>query len=238
MHGFFRKQGCEGIQEQLSAYIDGQVTSSEKASMEKHLASCKPCRGELTSLRATKSVLSLMPSVAIPRSFHIVSYRPVRRPVPFGILRLATAATAFLLALVWTGDYWNVYPKAPLSTPPPVTTAALAPVATPEPAPVPEGTPGGVGRMRVLPGPETTPATPEPAPAAPESPVAGDGTAAPAPATAGETAGPSPESIAPGVPEYAWPIKQIEYVLLGMVAVLAVSWIIASQWAYARNKRN
>ncbi len=247
MRKFFRKQGCEGIQEHLSAYIDGQLASSQRASIEEHLVSCKPCQQELASLRATKNVLRSMPSVAVPRSFTIVSYRPAPRRFAFGALRLATAVAAFLLIVVGMGDYWNVFPKMPVPvSPPPAVSVPQAPEPTPAPvatteitpAFVPDGTPQPpIGRVRDARPPSPPPETTPPASAGPATPQA----AAPAPGIAastspGQTEAAPPESAAAS-PEYAWPVRQAEKVLLVVLAVLFVSSVIIRQWAYARNRR-
>ena len=34
---------CDKIQEQLSAYLDDELTPAEKSDMEKHLRSCPEC---------------------------------------------------------------------------------------------------------------------------------------------------------------------------------------------------
>lgn len=236
MPKFSKKQGCEETREQLSAHIDGQLTSEEKGSLEEHLASCKPCQQELESLRATKNVLSLMPSVATPRSFLLVVEQPARRPA-FGFLRLATAVAAVLLILVQIGDFWSVYPKAPVPvvTPPvvvaPAPTATAAPVipATPPGTqPPPVGRPGDVPILPVTPSvpggpgpanPAVTPGVPDiGAPQDPNPAQPGAGTAAAQP-TSGE---------------YLWPVRQVEQGLLVLVLVLFVLTVAVRQWALAR----
>lgn len=66
--------GREGQQEhltneQLSAYLDRQITSQEQASFDAHLASCAQCRDALAELRATVLLLRAMPRPEAPRSF-------------------------------------------------------------------------------------------------------------------------------------------------------------------------
>lgn len=244
MPRFFKKPGCQEIKEQLSAYIDGQLTSSEKSSIEEHLAFCKPCQEELASLRATKRILGHMPSAAASRSFAIVSYRPARRVPAFDFLRLATAVVAILLILVGLGDFWNVYPKAPLPAPPAPVTAPLStppatpvpPVTTPEPQPTP---PPPVSKIREAPLGPSVSATQAPVPVEPGP--TGPGEAAPEPAVPKEPIAVVPEGTPSTSAEvsdgdYIWPVREIERWLLVAVVVLFVLTIVARQLGYARIK--
>ncbi|MBI4333877.1 MAG: zf-HC2 domain-containing protein [Chloroflexi bacterium] len=235
MARFSEKQDCQEVREQLSAYMDGQLTPSEKGSIDRHLASCQPCQEELASLRATKNVLSLMPSVATPRSFAIVSYRPARRAPAFSLLRLATAAAAFLLVLVGLGDFWGVYPRVPLPAPasPPVAAATPAPEATPAPVvatPEPRSSPAPSTFKPREPSfgiPTPTVATP-----APEPPVSAATPAAEVP----EKASPPVAGTAapPAEGDYIWPVRQVQKGLVLAVVVLFGLSVIARQWAYTR----
>ncbi len=236
MPRFSKKQGCEETREQLSAHIDGQLTSEEKGSLEEHLASCKPCQQELESLRATKSVLSFMPSVATPRSFLLVVEQPARRPA-FGFLRLATAVAAVLLILVQIGDFWSVYPRVPVPVVTPPVVVAPAPTATAAPAvpTIPPATqPPQVGRpgdVTILP---MTPSVPgEPGPA---NPVVTSGPAASAPQypASAQPGAATPSAAQPVDGEYLWPVRQVEQGLLVLVLVLFVLTVAVRQWALAR----
>lgn len=42
---------CEPTRERLSAYLDGDVSAAARAEIDRHLAGCAACRGELESLR-------------------------------------------------------------------------------------------------------------------------------------------------------------------------------------------
>ena len=44
---------CEEVIEQLSAYLDGQLTAAETEAVRSHLAGCARCRGELDALDRT-----------------------------------------------------------------------------------------------------------------------------------------------------------------------------------------
>jgi len=96
----------------LSPYIDDQLTASETAALEAHLASCDACRRRLDELRATVSALHEQPQAEAPRSFAITPGMLERksadaaRPLPaLGLgMRLAGAGVAVALAVVVVGD--------------------------------------------------------------------------------------------------------------------------------------
>lgn len=62
--------------EQLSAYIDGQLSPAEQVHSDTHLKTCEPCRQSLAGLRLTVQALHSLPRPAVPRSFVL--------PVSFG----------------------------------------------------------------------------------------------------------------------------------------------------------
>ncbi|MCL4394106.1 MAG: zf-HC2 domain-containing protein, partial [Chloroflexi bacterium] len=100
------------VEERLSAYIDDQLASNERARLERHLDGCAECRASLASLRWTVTLVRQAPVPAIPRSFALprsaATVRDARPATPrrlptfaFGAASLATAlATLLLLAAV------------------------------------------------------------------------------------------------------------------------------------------
>ena len=98
------------IRRQLSPYLDGMLSERESRRLETHLAQCRACRDELAELQAAVQALAELPLVESPRSFALTAAprraeapRPAARRLEFG-LRLATAAAAFVLAIVAAGD--------------------------------------------------------------------------------------------------------------------------------------
>lgn len=97
-------------QENLSPFLDKQLTPREQARVTRHLHECPDCRAELQSLRQTVAVLHAMPAVRPPRSFFIpasegVRQRQVQRNrLAYGYLQFATAVATVLLVLVVSGD--------------------------------------------------------------------------------------------------------------------------------------
>jgi hypothetical protein len=55
--------------EQLSAFLDQQLTAEEQATVDAHLRSCEQCRLALADLRATVALVRALPQEAVPRSF-------------------------------------------------------------------------------------------------------------------------------------------------------------------------
>jgi anti-sigma factor RsiW len=254
-----KKQGCEQVRELLSAYIDGQLTPSEKGPVEEHLASCQPCQEQLSTLRGTKDILKRLPFVMPSRSFTIAAYQRAPRPVAFGVLRLATAVAAFLLLLIGAGDLWHLYPTVPTLAP---TTVMQPAPATPPASPVPElatTTPatGQLAKLAETPTPmkaapreldtDIRPAGPEapPVQVSPPAPAAPPGTSVivSAPESAGPAQSPAGEQItAPAPPtevqaEYVWPIRLIESGLLITVFLLLALTLITGKRVHLRVKR-
>jgi hypothetical protein len=99
---------------QLSPYLDGMLSDEESRRLEAHLAQCQACRDELAELRATVQSLAELPLAEVPRSFALTAApRPIEAPQPASRrlelgLGLATAAVAFVLAVVAAGDLLGV----------------------------------------------------------------------------------------------------------------------------------
>lgn len=96
--------------ENLSAYIDGELTTAERVRLERHLATCADCRRDVETLRETVALLRRVPLKPAPRSFALpasaraVQARRRRWNAAFGVLRSATVTIATVLLLVFAGD--------------------------------------------------------------------------------------------------------------------------------------
>jgi anti-sigma factor RsiW len=55
--------------EQLSAFLDGQLSPSERAQWDSHLQTCEQCQHEQADLRNTVNLMRALPQPALPRSF-------------------------------------------------------------------------------------------------------------------------------------------------------------------------
>ena len=89
----------------LSAYVDGQLSSVEQAVVDAHVASCPQCRAELDATRAAKNWVAELPPVEPPFGFYermlLDGAGPRRRrarwPVRLGAVALAATAA------IWFG---------------------------------------------------------------------------------------------------------------------------------------
>lgn len=69
-HGVTFQERAEHLTtEQLSAYIDKQLTPHEQAVFDAHFQSCQRCQQRLAELRYTVSLVHALPKVEAPRSF-------------------------------------------------------------------------------------------------------------------------------------------------------------------------
>ena len=96
----------------LSAYIDGGLSAARIRSLEKHLAACESCRGDLAGLRATITALQGLPQAESPRSFTLTRGQVAAEQAPARVpsaalntgVRIAAAGLACALALVFVLD--------------------------------------------------------------------------------------------------------------------------------------
>jgi anti-sigma factor (TIGR02949 family) len=97
---------CKAVQIRISAYLDGELSSSECREVRSHLAGCGACRTEVDAIRDTKLSLARLKSLpappeleerlvaslsAWPRSIPRRSFPPV---FAFAAVALACAALA------------------------------------------------------------------------------------------------------------------------------------------------
>jgi Putative zinc-finger len=110
--------------EQLSAFLDKQLTPQEQAFFDAHLQSCSRCQNALGELRRTVALLHAMPQPQLPRSFalpagisHIQAARPQparqRRVLNYTLQRtvraVSTLAAIFALIFILSGLLANVH---------------------------------------------------------------------------------------------------------------------------------
>src|SRR5919202_1120065 len=71
------------VRDELSAYLDGELSPGARRAVDDHLAACAECRAELEGLSRTRDLLRALPSVAPPRSFAITAeMASAARPAP------------------------------------------------------------------------------------------------------------------------------------------------------------
>jgi len=104
---------CEKIASRMLGYIDGRLKESERAEVEKHLATCSPCALRVEEFRAVSGLLDELPVIEPSPEFDtrvraLVAAEPVKqdwwawlRVSP----RVALAASALVIAALWLGFY-------------------------------------------------------------------------------------------------------------------------------------
>ncbi len=98
--------------ELLSAYLDGQVSPDERATVETAIAADPAVRARVTDLRATVALLRALPQPVPRRTFILTpeqaaSIRPVRGPWPtrlFPAVAAVSAVAAVLCLMLVAGD--------------------------------------------------------------------------------------------------------------------------------------
>jgi anti-sigma factor RsiW len=107
-----KKDRCSWTRGALSDYVDGRLNPEEGARIGEHLNTCRGCREDLESLRATVALLRSLPEVTPSRSFAVAPVRamPGRRALP--ALRFATAAAVLLLVLAFAVDGTGVFERS------------------------------------------------------------------------------------------------------------------------------
>jgi len=101
--------------EWLSAYLDGQLSASERARLESQLAADPALQAELEALRQTVALVRDLPPVPVPRNFILPQTAATPRPVSPArprrtwvapLLTATTAVVSLLFVLVLAGDLW------------------------------------------------------------------------------------------------------------------------------------
>lgn len=93
--------------EDLSAYVDQELTGTAWQELEAHLQTCETCRRRLAALRQTVSAVKALPTEAPPRPFTIPPQRQQRRATT-GWAWAGGALAAACLVLVVTVALANV----------------------------------------------------------------------------------------------------------------------------------
>ena len=114
---------CTKMESRILEYVDGRLKESERADVEKHLASCTACSVRAKEFRSVNELLGEVPMVEPSPAFDVrvrarVAAEPVKQnwwawmwPSP----RIAFAASMLLLAMLWVG--YRSQPIAPVIPP-------------------------------------------------------------------------------------------------------------------------
>lgn len=97
--------------EDLSAYLDGELTPRERSRLESRLEARAELRAALEELRRTRMVLRSYPRVRAPRNFtltpQMAGIRTDRRPTLqlFPVMRLTAVLASLLFVFIVLGDF-------------------------------------------------------------------------------------------------------------------------------------
>jgi hypothetical protein len=103
----FRRRRHPVTDEELSAYLDGQLDDAARARVEAHGADCARCREVLTELRLVRRALRALPRGQAPRSFALREAdvrAPEARPAGGPLVRAAPALGG--VAMVAFLSFW------------------------------------------------------------------------------------------------------------------------------------
>lgn len=97
--------------EDLSAYLDGELTPRERSRLESRIEARAELRAALEELRKTRMVLRSQPRVRAPRNFtltpQMVGMQMERRPSMglFPVMRLTAVLASLLFLIIMLGDF-------------------------------------------------------------------------------------------------------------------------------------
>jgi hypothetical protein len=102
---------CERIGNWIFSYLDGRLKENERLDVEKHMASCAPCRLRVEEFRAVSGFLDELPVIEPSPEFNVrvralVAAEPVKQSWWSWMKiqpRVAFAASLLLLGAVWLG---------------------------------------------------------------------------------------------------------------------------------------
>jgi hypothetical protein len=122
--------------DRLSEYVDGELTASERAALEAHLASCRDCTATLAELReVVERAGSLMPRPPSNDLWPGIEPRLASRAVPFqarparrfSFTLPQLAAAGIALMVVSGGGVWVLQHGGPATSAPSIDAADRAP---------------------------------------------------------------------------------------------------------------
>lgn len=105
-------RGC--VAEDLSALVDGELSSAEEAEVRAHLATCAQCSAELAAVEAVRSLVRALPLLDLPPVVVERVRWADRRRAPSRIAAVAAAGVAVAASLLFA----VVAPQADTVTPP------------------------------------------------------------------------------------------------------------------------
>lgn len=103
------------VHDELSEYLNGNLTEARRQEIQAHLAECPACRRDFASLRLTVRALQQLPTRPVPRGFALP--RRAARPAWFTWLRLVGGTLAAALVVFVAAQFLLPRVTAPTSAP-------------------------------------------------------------------------------------------------------------------------
>jgi len=94
--------GGEHPGDDLSALLDGELSSAEEAAVQAHLVGCLACRHEMEAVSVARQWVRALPPVDAPFGLYermLVPYRPRRRRLAMAMVGAAAAVAAVLVSV-------------------------------------------------------------------------------------------------------------------------------------------
>jgi anti-sigma factor RsiW len=117
------------ISQQLGLYLDGELDARGRATVERHLQECAPCRAELADLSAISRLIAQAPQ---PRLSQISLHRLHARTdavMEEGLVRLARIMQAVAASVLIAGSAWLMRAAPVTQTPAQASVATVIPAA-------------------------------------------------------------------------------------------------------------
>lgn len=108
---------CEWVRDNISAYIDGELTESQKKMIDSHLSVCSGCKGEFVRLLKAWDTLKLWEDKQPPVYLKGAILKGIRRESSSKLLRILLPVAALLIitfSIVLFYDETNHYDKKTL----------------------------------------------------------------------------------------------------------------------------
>ncbi|MCA9251136.1 MAG: zf-HC2 domain-containing protein [Phycisphaerales bacterium] len=111
---------CNDIHSKLADYLGNELTQTDRIAVDRHLANCGACAGEVTSLQETLSALGKLDTVshdaaaARTNDLRVVKRRPIIQRLALASLRIAAVlALGFALGRTSVEPLSNTNPNMP-----------------------------------------------------------------------------------------------------------------------------
>lgn len=106
----FRLRTCRSIREQLSAFLDDEVSDADALDIARHVSRCDPCAAELEGVRLARDAVRSLPTLKPPPALVSHPQQPPRQRRPLVLLGIAGAVAATGMIFAAGGGTGDVVP--------------------------------------------------------------------------------------------------------------------------------